>query len=54
VGDAAALSDALYDALTSPEEVKEQARRGRVYIREHFGWETVVEHWEAVYRQLAW
>lgn len=50
-GDVAALAGAILHVLGDPHAARAQAERGRCYVVEHFGWETVIDRWIQTYRE---
>lgn len=51
-GDSAALARALRDVLEHAEDFKSVAQAGQVYARHHFGMQTMVDRYLAVYQRL--
>ncbi|MFN2383745.1 MAG: glycosyltransferase, partial [Gemmatimonadota bacterium] len=46
----AALADGIAALLDHPERRRELGRAGRARVRERFGWDSIVDRLEAVYR----
>ena len=49
-GDAQALSEALREALSDPREARRRAGRARADVQVRYGWPTIAEQTDAVYR----
>jgi glycosyltransferase involved in cell wall biosynthesis len=52
-GDVPGLRDEIVHILHSPGQAQARARAGREYVLANFGWDMIVEKWEALYRECA-
>jgi glycosyltransferase involved in cell wall biosynthesis len=52
-GDVPGLRDEIVHILQTPAPAQARARAGREYVLANFGWEKIVEKWEALYRECA-
>ena len=52
-GDVPGLCDEIVHILHSPAQAQARARAGREYVLANFGWDKIVEKWEALYRECA-
>jgi glycosyltransferase involved in cell wall biosynthesis len=52
-GDVPGLRDEIVHILQAPAEAQGRARAGRDYVLANFGWEKIVEKWEALYQECS-
>jgi glycosyltransferase involved in cell wall biosynthesis len=52
-GDVPGLRDEIVNILQAPAQAQGRARAGRDYVLANFGWEQIVEKWEALYEECS-